>query len=181
MPTGQALALLSAAMFAWSGCTATSPSPSSDSGQDSVASIVGNDGASGDSVAFTTLLESNTSGFTEPAELVIRDAAAFSSASNIVQQGMLRESPDQATVRQPDFATATVILVAIGQTNTGGYSVAVDRILRTTTGATVHYTVTSPGPNCMTTQMLSAPVQMVSVPRLPSAVRFVARRVVADC
>jgi hypothetical protein len=127
--------------------------------------------------AYTRLYSGPTSGFSEPAELVIRDAAAFEQvfASAMGEDMLVPPVPD---VR---FAREMVIVLALGQRNTGGYGIRFDGITADGTGATVRYTTTSPGPNCMTTQMLTSPVEIVSVPRVEGPVRFDARRVVEPC
>jgi hypothetical protein len=124
----------------------------------------------------TRLLSVATSGFTEPAELVLRDRAALESAWRTLHDG-LPGNPAPPL----DLATRIAVLVALGPRNTGGYTVRVDSVTTDGSRATVHYTVTSPGPSCMTTQALTSPVDVVSVARIDGAVRFDRRDVVQQC
>lgn len=122
------------------------------------------------------LYSAATSGFVEPAELPLRDRAALDGAWRTLHDG-IPGNPAPAI----DFASRMVVLVAIGPRNTGGYTVRVDAVTSDGSKATVQYTVTSPGPSCMTTQALTSPVDVVSVARLDGAVRFERRDVVQPC
>lgn len=113
------------------------------------------------------LLVSTTSGFTAPAELVLRDDAALAAAWKTANAGTVG-SPAPSI----DFASQMVVLVALGERRTGGYTVRIDSVSRDAGGALVRYTATSPGPSCMTAQMITAPVIAVAVPRVDGTVRF---------
>jgi hypothetical protein len=128
------------------------------------------------SASFTRILTQRTSGFDEPAELVIRDRAALESAWSRVFNQVVGDPPPAV-----DFARETVILVATGGASSGGHSVQVDAIDRSGDGAVVHYTATSPAPGCMTTQSLTSPVDVVRTSRIAGQVRFDRRNVVQPC
>ncbi|MBC8087857.1 MAG: protease complex subunit PrcB family protein [Phycisphaerae bacterium] len=128
------------------------------------------------SIAFTLLHNAFNSGFASPSEFVIQDPDEFTRR----WRGVLQGTPDTA---QPvvDFANTSVVLVAIGSRNTGGYSVHVDSVASAAGVTTVHYTVTSPGARCMSLQTLTAPVEVISVERVQGAVRFSKRSVSRGC
>ena len=117
------------------------------------------------------------SGFTNPARLVIDNAADFRTAWTQAYTGM---SP---TVNPPaiDFSRWSVIVVASGTHNTGGYDIAVTRLARTADYLYVEVTSTSPGSRCGTTQALTQPFDIVRIPRPPGPAVFVERTVVHDC
>jgi hypothetical protein len=117
-----------------------------------------------------------TSGFTEPVELVLRDAAALATAWRTLHAGAPAEAPPAV-----DFARQMVVLLAIGERSSGGHDVRVDEIVATGDGATVRYTVTSPGASCMTTMAITSPAVAVPVARAAGAVRFERREVVREC
>jgi hypothetical protein len=125
---------------------------------------------------FTRILAQNTSGYAERVELVVRDRKAFESAWRTVFAGN-----QGAPLPEVDFARSIVVLIALGEQRTGGYSVEVDRVARTGDAAVVHYTVTGPGPGCMSTMMITSPVEIVSMPRVAGTVSFSRTTKVEPC
>ncbi|MEZ0227071.1 MAG: protease complex subunit PrcB family protein, partial [Planctomycetota bacterium] len=77
-----------------------------------------------------------------------------------------------------DFTKEEVLLVAMGQKNTGGYAIEIKRVEYMTGGITggfafVHYVETSPGPNDMVTMALTAPRHIVKLNKGPIRYVFV--------
>jgi hypothetical protein len=131
---------------------------------------------SDDQSSFTRLLAQNTSGYPEPAELVLRDRAALESAWRTLFAG------NQGTpLPAVDFGRSTLVLLALGEKNSGGHAVRVDRVTRKGSTALVQYTVTQPGPGCMTTMMVTSPVELISIPRVAGEVRFARSTVIDRC
>jgi hypothetical protein len=124
----------------------------------------------------TSIFSSVTSDFDQPTELVVREQAAYEQVMRSAY-GMLAGAESPAV----DFARDMVIVVAMGQRNTVGYGSQIDEIGRDAAGLVVRYTVTSPGPEYMTTQMLTSPVEVVSTPRVAGQVRFERRQVTERC
>jgi len=124
----------------------------------------------------TVLLTLNVSGFTESTEAVLREPGALADAWKTAHSGIPGNPPPSI-----DFAKQMVVLVAIGSRNTGGYTVRVDSVSRASDGALVSYTVVSPGPTCMTPQMITSPTVAVSVPRIDGSVQFKRSDVVDHC
>jgi hypothetical protein len=151
------------------GCTAAKDDPN-------FPSIAGAGVSTTSAEPFTRLLSATTSGFTEPAELVLRDQTAFANAWRTVHNG-IPGNPAPAV----DFTQKMVVLVALGQRNTGGFSIQFDSLTVASGIARVRYTVTSPGNSCMTTQSLTSPVDIVVVRRLDGQPQFEARSVVKEC
>lgn len=121
------------------------------------------------------LLSQPNSALQESMELVVRDRAALERVwANI--HGDVPGPPPAV-----DFAQRTVIVVALGERATGGHAVRVDAVAAQNGGAVVRYTATSPGQGCMTTQMITSPIEVVSVPRVTGEVRFEQRRATASC
>jgi hypothetical protein len=138
-----------------------------------------------DDPAAATLVDSSsrvyrtlTSGFTGPAELVVRDDAAWREAwSRIV--GPIAPPPERPAV---DFGREAIVIVAAGERPSGGWSVAVDSVAPAAGGAlVVSYTLTGPGAGCVTAQMITSPADVVRVPRLSGEVRFTSRTVRTPC
>ncbi|GJG86679.1 hypothetical protein tb265_18600 [Gemmatimonadetes bacterium T265] len=109
-------------------------------------------------------------------ETVLRDRAAWEAAWAQLNNGMV--APPLPAV---DFTTSSVVLVAIGPRSSGGYDVRVTNVRRDGPDTVVDYTVTEPGPGCMTAAVMTAPVDVVRVPRPDGVVRFARRTVRRPC
>lgn len=109
-------------------------------------------------------------------ETVVRDRAAWEATWRQLHNGLAADPPPAV-----DFTRDMVVLVAVGQRPTGGTSVRVDGVAAAPGGAVVRYTVTEPGEGCMSTQVLTAPVEVVRVARVAGAVRFERRAARGAC
>src|SRR4029078_8211700 len=86
---------------------------------------------------FTRLLSATTSGFYEAAILVLRDETAFAGAWRTVHNGIAGNQPPAV-----NFAQKMVIMLALGQRNTGGFAIRFDSIKVEATGYYVRYQAT---------------------------------------
>lgn len=166
-PIRSAAALLTLAFVATApaGCQgATTPTPRSTS---TVA-------AQSDSIV--RLYAAKQSVYAMAEETVVRDRAAWEAMWQQLHNGLAAD-PLPAV----DFTRDMVVLVAVGQRSTGGTSVRVDGVAAAAGGAVVRYTVTEPGAGCMSTQVITAPVDVVRVPRAAGAVRFERRVTQSVC
>jgi hypothetical protein len=128
--------------------------------------------------AAATLERRSYSGFTEPAQLVIGDVTAWTSAWDRLHA---THTP-QPGLPPVDFETQRVVLVALGTRANGGYSIEIDSIVTFQEGSAVFVTATQPGSNCFTTQALTQPVHAVLVaPIPPQPVTFQHRTVTQNC
>ena len=125
------------------------------------------DGMAGASQQGTRIHSATTSGFTGPEQLVLRDPAAWQAAWSRLHEGMV--APPLPAV---DFTREMVVLLALGERSSGGYQIRFDGITVAGANATVRFTITEPGTGCMTTQAMTAPVDIVRVPRAAGTVRF---------
>lgn len=80
-----------------------------------------------------------------------------------------------------DFTRETAIAVFMGERPTGGYAIHVDSVTRSDGELLVAVVLQAPGPECMTTQALTQPYKMVSVPTGPIRADFSTRRVLIPC
>jgi len=80
-----------------------------------------------------------------------------------------------------DFTRETAIAVFMGERPTGGYAIHVDSVTRSDGVLLVAVVLQAPGPECMTTQALTQPYEMVSVPTGPIRADFSTRRVLIPC
>jgi hypothetical protein len=127
--------------------------------------------------ASAVVLETQQGPYTEPTTSVVRDAAGMQSLWTQLHAGT--GAPALPTV---DFGRDMLVLVALGQQSSGGHALSV---LGTSTGSdgalVVHARHAAPGPDCMTTQALTAPAVVVRVPRQAGAVRVDTQRVSTPC
>ena len=113
----------------------------------------------------------------QPKQLVIRDQATWVTTWNLLW-------PAVALVGAPpyvDFDHEMIVLAALGERPTGGYSILVDSAGSGADGVTVWVGTSAPGPHCGTTQALTQPVDLARLPRIDAPVRFVETSRVADC
>jgi hypothetical protein len=125
--------------------------------------------------SYTRLLQTQNSGYTEPAERVLRDQAAYAQAWLTIHEGLAEDPP------AVDFRREMVVLLALGERPTGGFTTQLEEFVREGDDARVRYSIAAPGRECMTTQAMTAPVDLVRVPRVEGAVGFERRQVVRPC
>lgn len=114
------------------------------------------------------------SSYDEPARLVIRDAGEWTQLwAEVAGQGSAPPSVD--------FTRDMVLVAAMGQRNTGGYSILVEGVFEAADGIYVQVLETSPGPRCVTTQALTAPLTVVTIPRREGAVLWLERSRTDPC
>ena len=131
------------------------------------------------SVPFVVLHSGINSGYTRLSEFVIRDGDEFTRR----WRGVLQGAPDAAKP-EINFEKTSVVLVATGARNTGGYTVHVDSVIAAAGAAVhyiVHYTVSSPGSRCMSLQELTSPVEVISLDRFDGEVKFEKKSVSGAC
>lgn len=80
-----------------------------------------------------------------------------------------------------DFEQDMVLAVFMGERRTGGYQIRVEEVQREGEGIRVGVRMRAPGPNCMTTQALTQPYQIVRLPRVDGPVEFDVEQVEVDC
>ena len=117
------------------------------------------------------------SGYVSPARLVIDNDADWRAAWTKAYIG-LSPAPNPPAI---DFSRWSVILVALGNRNTGGYNIAVTRLATTPDYLYAEVTSTSPGSRCGTTQALTQPYDIVRIPKPPGPVVFVERSTTFEC
>jgi protease stability complex PrcB-like protein len=64
-----------------------------------------------------------------------------------------------------DFTKDMVLFASLGTRGSGGYSIAIDKVVESNGKLEVIVRETSPGPNCAATMAITAPVTAVRIPR----------------
>jgi hypothetical protein len=116
-----------------------------------------------------------SSGITEPRRAVIRDEAAWRTAWAEI---WARTGPTPPPLPAIDFTRDMVVLAALGQRNSGGYSITVDSASRAAGGIVVWVTKLTPG-TCGTLAALTQPVDVVSITRMAGSVEYREREAVS--
>lgn len=80
-----------------------------------------------------------------------------------------------------DFEKEMLLVAAMGTRNTGGYSIQIEAVDKDSSAITASVRSRSPGNNCITTQALTAPVDIVRIPRSDLPVQFVEEHIVTNC
>ena len=122
----------------------------------------------------TSIYREQQSGWRTATEQVIRDRGAWEAAWRTLHGGVAENAAPEV-----NFERRMVVLVALGEMSTGGYAVDIQGVVPGDAATVVRYTVTQPGPGCMTSQAITTPVAVASAPRATGAVRF-ERRVVRE-
>lgn len=80
-----------------------------------------------------------------------------------------------------DFSKNNVIAVFAGQKSNGGYQIEITSIASVGNTLTVTVKQTSPGPNCIVTENITFPGQIVTIPKTNTKVKFVEKSVTTNC
>jgi hypothetical protein len=107
--------------------------------------------------------------------VVIRDQEAWLKLWKEFSHGQATPAPEI------DFSREMLIVVAMGQASTGGFSIMVDGVYERDNKLEVVVKSEGPGRNCMTTQALTQPVDIVRVPKSDRSVVFREVSVSHDC
>ena len=79
-----------------------------------------------------------------------------------------------------DFSTKRVVLLDLGQRNTGGYSIATSEIQEFNDHVIVQVTVTKPGSTCAVTQAFTSPFEFIEV-QSTKEILFTEQLVITNC
>lgn len=124
-----------------------------------------------------TLFTESYSGVTDARRLVVRDAADWRALWDEVV-GARTPRPDPPAV---DFGREMVIVAAMGQRGTGGFSISIDEVREENGDLVVVVRETTPGSGCFLTQALTAPVTAVRIRYREGPVRFIEEKETQDC
>jgi hypothetical protein len=130
-------------------------------------------------VSFDVLLSATTpaSGITERSRRVIRGRDTWEAYWTQLMAN-LAPTPSPPAV---DFTQTMVIAATMGSKPTGGYLIEIKEIVQTGNDLQVTVKESSPGPSCVTIQVLTAPAVAVLVPRTEGSVEFVEKTATVDC
>ena len=117
------------------------------------------------------------SGILDPLRVVIRDRDDWLETWKLISIPRFPRPP----LPEIDFSREMLIVVAMGQRNTGGYDVIVDGVYERDKKLEVDVKSTSPGRRCGVTGALTEPVDVVRVQKSDYPVVFRETNVTREC
>lgn len=120
----------------------------------------------------------STSGLRTAQRTVISDSTAWRAAWSILWAGV----PAPPSLPVVDFAREVILLAALGERGSSGYQIVVDSANSTADkGVVVHVRTVSPGATCGRYGVITAPVDVARMVRVPGPVSFREEAVVTMC
>lgn len=117
------------------------------------------------------------SGISERERLVVRDLKAWRELWKRIYS-LSSPTPPLPAI---DFAKEMLVVVSLGSKANGGYGILIDDASERDNGLEIKVRTISPGKSCMTTQALTAPVDIVRLRKSERPVAFVEAEIVHDC
>ncbi len=118
-----------------------------------------------------------TSGFDQPARLVVRDTSAWRQAWMRMNARFFPQPP----LPSVDFQRETVLIAAMGARANGGFEIHLDSALRRADTIEVVVKSVAPGDGCMVSASYTQPVDVAKIPALPLPVRFREQMATLSC
>lgn len=117
------------------------------------------------------------SGLRDPAGFLVSDGSTW---QNVWAQLYTGHQPKPA-LPAVDFGTERVIVVALGERNSGGYAIRIDSLVAFEQGTVAYVTGRAPGDRCGVTAALTQPAHLIRAPIPAEPVIFEQQTVVHDC
>jgi hypothetical protein len=108
--------------------------------------------------------------------MVMRNAAEW-----LGQWRRINARQDPPPLPEVDFRREMILMAAMGQRPTGGYAVAIDKVIEQWGELLAFVRFVSPDRRCGAIAAMTSPVDIVRVPASSSNVRWVVERQTADC
>jgi hypothetical protein len=124
-----------------------------------------------------TLAQQTYSGDASRQRLVVQSANEWPSIWAKMHEG---QSPEPAVVT-PDFNSEDAVIAAMGEQNSGGYTITIDSVTRHERGSIVYVTEKSPSSSCITPAVITHPVHAVRAPRSTGTYQWRERSLTVDC
>lgn len=129
------------------------------------------------SVLFIELNAGNNGGFNEKINKVITSQIELDKVweAAFVNYAIKEKTP------VVDFKTHTVVLVALGEQNSGGSEIKIDQITESKEGLNISILNTKAGKGCVTTDVITYPYQIVQIEKTGKKISFTSTEKVIDC
>ena len=80
-----------------------------------------------------------------------------------------------------DFDNKMLVVIALGERNTGGYSIQVNSILETKNEIKINVSENKPGPTCLTSSVMVYPFQLIEIPKTAKKITFTKAVDIHEC
>lgn len=128
-------------------------------------------------IDFVVIKEGDNSGFTEFGKYYIAKQTGMPIIWDSIYKNYMKKDP----IPEIDFEKNEVYLVAMGEQNSGGYSIKVESVKETKKEVVINIVSIKPGKECMTTSVMTYPYQLFLIPKPNKSVRFNWVDRVIDC
>tara|TARA_B100000809_G_scaffold266057_1_gene327129 strand:+ start:10005 stop:10514 length:510 start_codon:yes stop_codon:yes gene_type:complete len=119
-------------------------------------------------VAFTEVKSGENSDYKKAQNLIITTQEEM----DLNWSKMFGKYPRKPPIPMVDFETKQLLLVAMGEQATGGYTIKVSSIEKTTKGILVTIEDAKPGKACNNTSALIYPFQLIEMPKTEKEITF---------
>lgn len=120
----------------------------------------------------------DVSGIGNRLRMVIRDDDTWRETWKQIHYG---GSPELPPLPEVDFSREMIILVALGGRPTGSYGIIIEGAYERADRLEVLVRSVSPGKDCVVTQMITAPIDIVRLPKTSQSVSFRETEIVHEC
>ena len=130
-----------------------------------------------ENITFNSIKKSSNSGFEELTTKVISSQIEF---EQIWKQTWSRIS-DAPQIPAIDFSQKQIVLIALGAKNNGGFGLEIENITQTKNEISVNYLETKPGTNCLSTQAIVFPFELIEIEKTAKKVVFKSTEKIIEC
>ena len=128
-------------------------------------------------VTFIELKSGHNSGFSQAVTKVIKSQEEFNEVWTVLFANYMKkdETPEV------DFENNVLVLVAAGEKNSGGYNIKVSKAVSMANKTHVTIIASGPGKNCVTTEAITYPYQLVQFEKTGQEFVFDTMEKLIDC
>jgi hypothetical protein len=120
----------------------------------------------------------SNSGLDDPLRVTIRDVEAWRKMWKQIYRRGPSPSPELPDI---NFSKEMVILAALGSRPTGGYAIFIESIYKRDGRLVIKVSSQSAGKNCMVTQAVTQPLDIVRIPKSGMPVVFIENEIIREC
>ena len=128
-------------------------------------------------IDFRELNTGTNSGFSEKTNEAIYNQIEYNNAWERAFSKYFQKPKPQKI----DFENKQLILVAMGERNSGGYKIRVKSVEESETNIIVIIEETKPGNSCLTTSVMTYPYQIIEIKKIPKKLIFQTEEKIIDC
>lgn len=126
---------------------------------------------------FTTITEGERSGFDQPSSKVIQDQTTWEDTWDMIMSSLLDPPPPP----QVDFAEYILLAHFMGEKPSSGYHAEFSEVLEGANKITAAVREISPGPECLTRAVMTAPYHVIQIPKTDKYVQFTVEKETHHC